>query len=323
MYEAVDLPAASAGEVLSRLRDSGFLREVHGELEFRNELLRAQAYYAVTGPARQRLHRRIAERLAECEANGGHATSLEIAWHFLRGGDVARALPNGLEGAEAAMRVGAPLEAEELLTALLAQSRGANDRRRARLLLSKALLQQSKGNAAKSLLKGLGRESDMSLRDSAELKRMEATAEYLLNEEGGLRYAETAGAALAAARKTSDLELIGRALFEYARSGANSGNQERVAAAREQSTLIVAENPTGAPAMLFYTKAYCDFCCYELEPAAAALEKAIELLDAHSDPAETLPSVQRLWNVQTRSLRVCSRCKCVYEGARTEQTHRG
>src|SRR6266700_5419892 len=35
LYEAVDLTPAAAGEALSRLKDEGFLREVHGGLEFR------------------------------------------------------------------------------------------------------------------------------------------------------------------------------------------------------------------------------------------------------------------------------------------------
>src|SRR5207244_10981954 len=61
LYEVVDLTPAAAGEAVSRLREEGLLREVHGSLEFRNELIRAQAYYAVTGPMRQHLHRRVGE----------------------------------------------------------------------------------------------------------------------------------------------------------------------------------------------------------------------------------------------------------------------
>src|SRR6266480_2592172 len=63
LYDVVDLSAAAAGEALSRLRDEGLLREVHGGLEFRNELIRAQAYYGVAGPARQHLHRSVGEVL--------------------------------------------------------------------------------------------------------------------------------------------------------------------------------------------------------------------------------------------------------------------
>src|SRR5207245_6610131 len=55
LYQAVDCSPSEAAEVLSRLKDEGFLREIHASLEFRNELIRAQAYYALAGPARQHL----------------------------------------------------------------------------------------------------------------------------------------------------------------------------------------------------------------------------------------------------------------------------
>jgi predicted ATPase len=74
LYDAVDLSPAAAGEALSRLREEGFLREIHGGLEFRNELIRAQAYYAVAGPARQHLHREVGERLA---------TRTSASWRWL------------------------------------------------------------------------------------------------------------------------------------------------------------------------------------------------------------------------------------------------
>ena len=37
------------------------MRDVRGDLEFRNELIRAQAYYAVASAARVQIHRRVAE----------------------------------------------------------------------------------------------------------------------------------------------------------------------------------------------------------------------------------------------------------------------
>src|SRR2546422_6288343 len=62
LYAAIDLPPGQAAEALSRLRDERYLREVSGDLEFRNELIRAQAYYAVarseehTSELQSRLH---------------------------------------------------------------------------------------------------------------------------------------------------------------------------------------------------------------------------------------------------------------------------
>src|SRR5437773_5379937 len=61
LYGAIDLTPGQAAEALSRLKDEGYLREVSGDLEFRNELIRAQAYYAVANASRIHFHRRVAE----------------------------------------------------------------------------------------------------------------------------------------------------------------------------------------------------------------------------------------------------------------------
>src|SRR5260370_42042830 len=58
LYAVVELSPAAAGEALARLMEEGMLREVQGGLEFRTELIRAQAYYAVAGPELRQLHRR-------------------------------------------------------------------------------------------------------------------------------------------------------------------------------------------------------------------------------------------------------------------------
>ena len=118
LYSAIELSPGQAAEALSRLRDEGYLRDVSGELEFRNELIRAQAYYAVAGKIRQHLHRRVAALLANISSLGDKAISLEIAWHHLRGGDVVQALKYALDGAEAVLAVGATHSAEEILRAI-------------------------------------------------------------------------------------------------------------------------------------------------------------------------------------------------------------
>src|SRR6266540_634280 len=83
LYEAIELSPGQAAEALSRLRDEGYLREVSGDLEFRNELIRAQAYYAVAGATRQHLHRRVADLLTQTQQLDDKAVSFEIAWHHL------------------------------------------------------------------------------------------------------------------------------------------------------------------------------------------------------------------------------------------------
>jgi len=126
LYAAVDLTPSQAAEALSRLKDEGLLREVRGDLEFRNELIRAQAYYAVAGPARQHLHRRVGELLAGGPPQDDKAVRLEIAWHHLRGGDARAAEPHALAGADGALQGGAPVEAERVLKWLIVELKSAS-----------------------------------------------------------------------------------------------------------------------------------------------------------------------------------------------------
>src|SRR5947209_4090430 len=148
LYEVVGLTSAGAGEALSRLREEGFLREVHGGLEFRNELIRAEAYYSVAAPARQHLHRQVGEMLVARKREERQPFNLEIAWHFLRGRDPVRALTYALEGADAALHVGAPSESEQVLLALLQQPCAKQHTGRIQVLLARALLDQSKADNA-------------------------------------------------------------------------------------------------------------------------------------------------------------------------------
>ena len=285
LYEVVELSPAAAGEALSRLKEEGFLREVHGGLEFRNELIRAQAYYAIVGPARQQLHRRVGEVLDQRPEATRRAVKLEVAWHLLRGGDRARAVSSAIEGAEAAISSGGFLEAEQILTVLAREPCREDDARQLRLLLARALVGQSKAEAAAPVLILLGQEAGLSARDRALATRMQATVAYLLNQEPGLGYCNAADAALVAARETGDPELIGNALFECARSGANAGDEGRVASAREQAEIAISQLATEVPPMLCYSKAYCDFFFFELAAGATGLESAIRTWHTRQDPA--------------------------------------
>src|SRR5438445_1181931 len=229
LYEVVDLSPAAAGEALSRLKEEGILREVHGELEFRNELIRAQAYYAVAGPARQHLHRSVGEVLDHQSGANRRATKLEVAWHLLRGGDRPRAVSSAIDGADAAIGSGGFLEAEQILKAVLSLDRVlGGEGRRLRLLLARALLHQSKADEAFTLLDALPRDLPLSSREYAEVCCMEAAAEYLLHRQGGQRYMEVASRALEAAQAVGDPDLVAVALLDYARSGTEIGDQDRL-----------------------------------------------------------------------------------------------
>src|SRR5205085_12639995 len=78
LYAAVELSPGQAAEALSRLRDEGFLREVTGDIEFRNELIRAQAYYSLAAPTRHHLHRQVAELLTRNQRPNDRGVCLEI-----------------------------------------------------------------------------------------------------------------------------------------------------------------------------------------------------------------------------------------------------
>src|SRR5258708_2322222 len=259
LYAAVDLHSGRAGEALSRLLEIGLLREVGGELEFKNELIRAQAYYSVVGPARQHLHRRVAATLAERPLEEGHAARLEIAWHYMRGGEADKALPHALEGSEAAVNVGAPAEAEEILTALLRHPPSFAPINKLHFLLANALLYQSKVAATIPVLDSILADVQLPTRENAEAMLMKAVATYLLNTDSGALLCGLTAEALGRASGTGDAELIAKAQFEYARAGLVAGDGNRInEARRELSLMLDRQGGQGTPTM-YFAAAYCDF----------------------------------------------------------------
>ena len=278
LYQIVDLSQAAAGEALSRLKDEGLLREVQGGLEFRNELIRAQAYYAIAGPARLLLHRRAGEMLADRgpqKWEGEQQIELEVAWHFVRGRETKRALVIGRTGAESALKGGAPSEAEQMLSALLAT---CPDNPPLSLLYSKALIDQSKAEAALPILARLCTDAPLSLTDMAEATRLRAAALYLLNRQSAADYTQAALTAVRTARRTDDLELMAKALFEYARSGAESGDETRVREAQVEIQSLLEAKPARLMPITWYALGYCHYFFFDLAQAAQCLERSISLL---------------------------------------------
>ncbi len=231
LYTALEIGAATAVESLSHLKDEGLLREVRGDLEFRNELIRGQAYYAVTNAARLHLHKRVGEILAERQVSEATAAmALETAWHYLRASD-DRAIPFAHRAAEAFLAIGAPHEAEEILKALLDVTQAPSVMRQTQLLLAKALLDQSKAEKLLVLIEGLQSHQPESLIERAEIAMLRAAAEFLVNSEPGEKYCEVAKTALDCANQTADPNLIARALFECARAGTEQGVTKLIAIA--------------------------------------------------------------------------------------------
>jgi DNA-binding SARP family transcriptional activator len=115
MYSLADLAFGHTMRGLDQLTSLRVLRDGSQGLEFVNELVRACAYHAVPSPVRRELHSRIADRLLAQDSRVREQCGLEIAWHCIRGARLDQAVPYLLQGASAAIRAGAPHEAERAL----------------------------------------------------------------------------------------------------------------------------------------------------------------------------------------------------------------
>lgn len=273
LYAASDITAGQAAEALSRLRDERLLRDVHGDLEFRNELIRAQAYYALAAPLRQNLHAKVAALLSLKEPKG-EALNLEIGWHYLRGGLADRAAPFAVAGAQGALAAGAPAEAQQILEALLALICDDDLKRRMQLLLVKALLDRSNASKAMPILEALSGLMSLTPKERAEVTRLITNAEFLLAKSPGNLRLAVAQVALEAARETNDVELLLKALLEYARTCKNLGDERGIRRIRCETAKIVDAGSHLAAAYL--TIAYCDFYTYEIDSALLSLKKVAQ-----------------------------------------------
>jgi len=286
LYAAVELSPGQAAESLSRLRDEGYLREVSGQLEFRNELIRAQAYYAIAATARQHLHERVAELLARSHSTVDRSIGLEVAWHHLRGGNVDRALPFAIEGVEAVLAIGAPQGAEEILRAIISLDSRLQETSRIQLLLAKSLIGQSKAEPALPIIEKLAVAETLSPHERAEVAMLRASAEFALSKGIARRYCEAAKDALAAARKTDDPQLIGQALFECARAGTEEGQVELLESAEEGvADLAMTANVDKVP-MAGLTKAYCRFFLGDPDGARIRLKNMLRTNESHANAAQ-------------------------------------
>jgi hypothetical protein len=284
LYAALDISPAIAVEALSTLKDEGLLREVHGDLEFRNELIRAQAYYAIASPARLHLHRRIGDLLAQRPAIGDAAAlALEIAWHYLRGGSGDQAVPFAHRGAECFLAIGAPHEAEEVLRAVLDSSRTTAVRRHTRMLLAKALLDQSKGEQALPFIVALAGDQEMTLNEQAEVAMLRAVAEFLLNSEPGDKYCEVARAALECANRTRDPNLMSRALFECARAGTEQGVTKLVDIAEQGIRELAKSIDISTIPLALVTEAFCRL--YRMDDTSELLTHLRKSVQANASTA--------------------------------------
>lgn len=136
LYGLADLTLAQAMTGLSRLAAVRILRDAGEQLEFINELMRAEAYVAVPSPVRRMLHSKVADQLIERADAGESMLGLEIAWHCIRARrkeEFARYL---ITGSDEAIEQGAHVGAERaLLTAIPHLESGVKEQAQFRLAL--------------------------------------------------------------------------------------------------------------------------------------------------------------------------------------------
>jgi len=315
LYAAVDCPAGEAAEALSRLLDERFLREVHGDLEFRNELIRAQAYYGVAGKVRQQLHRRVAEAMSQTLSTASDYSRLEVAWHHLRAGDATSSLTYALDGAEEAVRLGAPYEAEKILQALLPHSNSGPVSTRTRLLLARALAAQSKAREVADVLGPTAQEA-LPANEKAEVALMLASAAGLLGEGSGRLFCQAADRAVAAARDTHDANALAAALEQSSKAGVETGDEVRILDAKAElhrlSMLATSQGSYTIP----YALARCDHAVHDARSAAAQLDNAIAILQTSKDQV-TLSPVLSLYGLCKHLLLEFDAAKEAYGAALT------
>ena len=115
LYSLVDLTLAQAMAGLSQLAALRILRDGGRGLEFANEVMRGEAYFAVPSSVRKVLHSKVADRLIERAEDGEEMLGLAIAWHCIRSGRVPEAGEWLIKGGKEATARSALAEAEEAL----------------------------------------------------------------------------------------------------------------------------------------------------------------------------------------------------------------
>jgi tetratricopeptide (TPR) repeat protein len=219
----------------------------------------------------------VGELLAARPPQEDKALSLEIAWHLLRGGEPERAIPFALEGAEAFLAVGAPHEAEEILKAVVAAEPDVNVGRRIRLLLARALLDQSKADEALPVVELLNGDGELILPERAEVARMRASVEFSLNREPGESYCDLAKQALTLAQETGQASLIVRALFECARAGTEAGLTDLVLTAQGGLQQLGELTDINASLGANFTRGFCELLLLEPTKALSSFREAARL----------------------------------------------
>jgi tetratricopeptide (TPR) repeat protein len=283
------------------------LREVAGNLEFRNELIRAHAYYEVPSTVRLEMHRRIGSML-QIRGGSGEQNDLEIAWHFILGRDPTSAVPHAITGAEHSLRAGAAREAELLLRHLVREELREVSAKHIQLLLGSALMLQSKAEEALPYLESLLSDDHVSKPQVAQAAGLFASAMYLLNRDSSARHSEMAERAVQIARECNDKDLLAHALFESARAGVESGNAALTQRVFGELQSAIEKWPVDAPPIAYHAHAYCSYYLSRMVEACESAERAVKRLTHNGNLAELAMALTGLGN--------CMTAVCRFEEAR-------
>lgn len=154
MYSVVDLGLGATMAALAHLAELRVLRDGANGLAFANELIRVQAYSAIPSSVRRALHGSVADRLLHSKHQEERASGLEIAWHCMRAGRAELAIPHLFDGAQDAIRRGAPQSAERALSSAMGSLR-KTDLSRATVLLVEALQEQGRWRESLQMIETL------------------------------------------------------------------------------------------------------------------------------------------------------------------------
>lgn len=295
-----DIIGCTQGEALSRLTqllETRLLREIGGQIEFRNELVRAHAYYEIPSTLRLELHRRVGQMLEQL-TEGGKEHALEIAWHYIIGRDNRRAARHALTGAERTLIGGAAREAELVLRALGNEDLDPGEAKASALILAGSLVRQSKAEEAPPLLEEVLADSTVTKRETARAARLYASAMYLLNRNSTAKYSEMAERALQVARECDDNDLLAHALFESGRAGVESGNLELTRSARDELRRKVVQHDDSPPPMAFHAEAYCSYYLLDIQAASESAQKAVTALSKSGQLGELAAAYTGLGNCE-------------------------
>lgn len=311
LYQVIGCSEAEALYQLGQLLEARLLRDIAGNLEFRNELIRAHAYYEVPSTVRLEMHRRIGSML-ESRGGNGEQHDLEIAWHFILGHDVGRAIPFALSGAEQSLRAGAPREAELILRHLVREELVPGSARRVQLLLGSALMSQSRAEEALPFLDILLSCGDAEKAQVATAARLYASAMYLLNRNSMAKHSEMAERALMVARECEDDELLAHALFECVRASVDCGNADLARKTREEVRRVFLHRQEWIPPIAYHADAYCSYYLLDIADALESAKRAVRSLVQGKNHSELAQAYTGLGNC-TMALARLTEARTLYQ----------